>query len=263
MAQRISIGRTWPYTSPIHRLDPRAKILVALAIMISTFTITSLAQVVFSALCIGVLLAATKVPAKVIYRSTKSIFLFLAVIAAFNVFVIKDGMVVASWGPFLITDQGLKTGALYIYRLFALILTGASLLLTTTPPRLTDGFESLLSPLAKLGVPVHEIALVLSLALRFIPTLADEAHQIMEAQACRGASFETGSFASRLRAFIANLIPMFAGAMRHADSLSRALDARGYGACAKRTHWHVMRMEARDFMFIGLGIAYLAVLHFI
>ena len=126
-----------------------------------------------------------------------------------------------------------------------------------------SGFESLLSPLSKIGVPVHEIALVLSLALRFIPTLADEAHQIMEAQACRGASFETGSFPSRLRAFIANLIPMFAGAMRHADSLSRALDARGYGTCAKRTHWHARRMGVFDLLFIGLGIAYLCILYFI
>lgn len=246
--------------SIIERLDPRVKLVVFLVLMFTSFMVSSLPQLGLTAVMVIVLAAAARIGPKQLFRSMRGFLVLLLVMGVINMLFVRTGKPLVTFWSFPITDEGVMAAVLYTCRFGLVILLGIILLQTTTPTALTDGFGSLLSPLRKLGFHTQELALVMSLALRFLPTLADEARNIMDAQAARGGSIETGSPTKRIKAVVAIIVPIFAGALRHSDNLSLALDARCYEEGIRRTHWHAMRIRGRDMVFILLCALYLAAL---
>ena len=244
----------------MERLDPRVKMVGALAVMFSAFAIRSFWQLLVAALLTGMIVATSGIGVKQLF---KSIHMFLALFVfcgLLNVFFVRSGNVLTNIGPIPITDDGVRIAILYACRFVAVIIVGVVFLATTTPTAITDAFEALLKPFAKIGVHAQEIALVMSLALRFLPTLGSEAKAIADAQAARGGSIETGTFVQRIKAMVSIIIPVFAGAIRHADNLSLALDARCYEEGIARTHWRVMSITKRDIAAGGVVVAYVAAL---
>ena len=254
------IGHYVPASSPVHHLDPRVKVVCLTGLLVSTFAIGSPVQLVLAIALAGALVAATRLPVRAVVASVRPIVPFALVIAVFNLFVTRGETVLFAIGPLVATTAGLWAATLYALRLIVAITIGATLLLTTTPTALTDAFESLLSPLARLGVPAHEISMVLSLALRFVPVLADETQSVMDAQAARGGSFDEGGPVARVRALGAVLVPVFAGALRHAQNLSRALDARCSEGGAGRTRYQVPHVRPADGVFALACVAWVAAL---
>ncbi|WEV58328.1 energy-coupling factor transporter ATPase [Bifidobacterium sp. ESL0728] len=259
-ADNANISKTTQQTSIIERLDPRVKLVVFLVLMFTSFMVSSLPQLGLTALMVIVLAAAAKLGPKRLFRSMRGFLVLLLVMGIINMLFVRTGKPLVTFWNFPITDEGVMAAVLYTCRFGLVILLGIILLQTTTPTALTDGFGSLLSPLRRLGLHTQELALVMSLALRFLPTLADEAHNIMDAQAARGGSIETGSPTKRIKAIVAIIVPIFAGALRHSDNLSLALDARSYEEGIHRTHWHAMRIRGKDVVFVILCALYLAVL---
>ena len=247
--------------SLLARLDPRAKLVTFLLAMFTAFAISTPAQLVLALVVTVGLFAAARAPLRSIIKSVKGFLFLMLLLALFNLLVTQTGRRLAAWGPFVLTTGGIWVAVLYACRFMLIIFLGALLVETTTPTQMTDACESLLSPLSRLGIHTNEIALVLSLALRFIPTLGREVQAIVEAQAARGGSIESGSLSQRLHAAIAITVPVFAGALRHADNLSRALDARCYeGSRQQRTHYRLLRLGRMDFLFIALMALYLLAL---
>ena len=247
--------------SLLARLDPRAKLVTFLLAMFTAFAISTPAQLVLALVVTVGLFAAARAPLRSILNSVKGFLVLMLLLALFNLLVTQTGRRLAAWGPFVLTAGGIWVAVLYACRFMLIIFLGALLVETTTPTQMTDACESLLSPLSKLGIHTNEIALVLSLALRFIPTLGREVQAIVEAQAARGGSIESGSLSQRLHAAIAITVPVFAGALRHADNLSKALDARCYeGSRQQRTHYRLLRLERIDILFIALMALYLLAL---
>ncbi|MDF7640969.1 energy-coupling factor transporter ATPase [Bifidobacterium sp. ESL0784] len=259
-ADNDKTSKTAAQPSIIACLDPRVKLVVFLVLMFTSFMVSSLPQLGLTALMVIVLAAAAKLGPKRLFRSMRGFLVLLLVMGVINMLFVRTGKPLVTFWNFPITDEGVMAAVLYTCRFGLVILLGIILLQTTTPTALTDGFGSLLSPLRRLGFHTQELALVMSLALRFLPTLADEAHNIMDAQAARGGSIETGSPTKRIKAIVAIIVPIFAGALRHSDNLSLALDARSYEEGIHRTHWHAMRIAGKDVMFIVLCTLYLAVL---
>lgn len=260
---KISIGRYWPEASPLHALDPRLKLAGLLVAIIANLSIASVPQALLALAFTAVLVALTKVPLSMVWQNIKPIFWVLVIVACFNVLYIGKGAVLVQLGIFHITDYGLIQAGLYFTRFISIILLGSVLLLTTTPQDLTFGFQTLLKPLEKLGAPIQEISLVLILALRFIPILGDEASQIADAQKARGAQLDSGGPIKRLKAAVANIVPMFTGAINHAEGLSRALSARGYLSGAKPTRWKRPTIHRADWIFLIACLAYVAGLYLV
>ena len=244
----------------IASMDPRVKMATFLTLMFTAFAISTPAQLALSALLVaGIVTAARLNPLRLLAHVHMFLIVFL-IMGLCNVFFVHSGEILAHLGPIAITTDGVTTAMLYTCRFALVILLGAVFLATTTPTATTDAFGSLLSPLSHLGVHTQEIALVLSLALRFLPTLGAEAKAIVDAQAARGGSVETGSLIRRIHATAAVIVPVFAAALRHADNLSLALDARCYEEGRRRTHWRVMQVRRRDYAFIALCAIYLVML---
>ena len=247
--------------SLLARLDPRAKLVTFLLAMFTAFAISTPAQLVLALVVTIGLFTAARAPLRSIMKSVKGFLILMLLLAVFNLLVTQTGRRLAAWGPFVLTTGGIWVAVLYACRFMLIIFLGALLVETTTPTQMTDACESLLSPLSRLGIHTNEIALVLSLALRFIPTLGREVQAIVEAQAARGGSIESGSLSQRLHAAIAITVPVFTGALRHADNLSRALDARCYeGSRQQRTHYRLLQLGRMDILFIALMALYLLAL---
>lgn len=242
------------------RLDPRVKMVSALAIMFSAFAIRSFWQLLVAALLTGMIVAISGIGVKQLFKSVHVFLALFVFCGLLNIFFVRSGNVLTNIGPIPITDDGVRIAILYACRFVVVIIVGAVFLATTTPTAITDAFEALLKPFAKLGMHAQEIALVMSLALRFLPTLGSEAKAIVDAQSVRGGSIETGTFVQRIKAMTAIIIPVFAGAIRHADNLSLALDARCYEEGIARTHWRVMSIAKRDIAAGGVVVAYVAAL---
>ena len=244
----------------LERLDPRVGMLSALALMFSAFAIGSFWQLLLAVVFTGVIAAAGRIN---VGRLAASVRVFLALFVfcgLLNIFFVRTGTTVASLGPIPITDDGIRIALLYACRFAVVIVIGAMFLASTTPTAMTDAFESLLSPFARFGLHTQETALVMSLALRFLPTLGVETKAIIDAQSARGGSVETGSFVVRIKAMVAVVVPVFAAAIRHADNLSLALDARCYEEGATRTHWRVMRVTGMDVAVAIVMLVYLVAL---
>ena len=248
MFKDVAFGQYYPADSIIHRLDARVKMLITLLFVIAIFFIKSYFGFMLTAVVlIGVVLLA-KLPMMSVLKSVKGVMFIILFTAILNLFLIKKGEVLWSWKIFTITKDGVHTTIKMVLRL-VLLISGASLLsLTTTPVALADGVESLMSPLKLIKVPVRDIAMIMSIALRFIPTLFEETNKIISAQKARGASFDTGGLFARAKAMLPVLIPLFVNSFRRADELAFAMDARCYNATDNRT-----KMKKAKF---GIGDAF-------
>ncbi len=260
MAFKITLGRYMPADSPIHRLDPRTKILCGLAIMISVFFIRTPLQLAFGWLVALALVLASRIPVRKVLVSLRPIILMLIVLSVFNLLLVTTGDVLVTWGPLRITTDGVWAAVNYSLRLVVAVIAATLILLTTTPTQLTDAFDALLAPLSRIGLPGHEIAMVFSLMLRFIPTIADEAGAILDAQTARGGALAEGSLVRRVRSMVPVIVALLASSLRHADNLSRALDARCYEGGAARSHWHPLQLHVRDGVATLLTVAYVVTL---
>lgn len=253
-------GKRPARSSMIHRLDPRVKMVLTLVLMFSAFTIANGWQLLAAMILTVTVVLASRVSWSKLLASTHMFIALIVVMGALNVFFVRTGTSLAHIGPIPITDGGLRFAAIYSLRFTLVIVLGTVFLETTTPTGITDSFASLLSPLGACGVHTGELSLVMSLALRFIPTLTGETASVVDAQSARGGSIETGRLSQRVRALGAVIVPVFAGTLRHADNLSRALDARSYEGGADRTHYRVMHVGPRDAVAVAVGVIYLAAL---
>lgn len=261
MALRASIGQYYSADSPIHRLDPRVKLVCTVIFMVSCFFVRNAATLASAAVTVGIAIACAHVPVRRMLSQIKPIVLFLVVTSVINLFFVKTGPVAAALGPLQIHANGISAALLYTLRFFLLLLAGSLLTLTTTPTALADAAEQLLRPLERFGVPVRQGTLILSIALRFVPTLAQEADNIVAAQTARGADLENKGAIAYARACVPLVVPLFASALRHADNLGRAMDARCYTGGADRTHYHIMHIEpTRDFPVVLVLALYLVAL---
>ena len=260
MSVQISLGQYLDRDSKIHALDPRTKVICALIIMVLVFFIHTGAQLALGFAFVLAIAALARVGVAHLVSSIRHVVFMLALLALFNLFLTTSGSPVFSFGPIAVTDDGIRAALLFSTRLVIGLIAGVMILLTTTPARLTDAFDALLSPASRLGLPAHELAMVFSLMLRFIPTLADEAASITDAQTARGGALNEGSPARRIRAIVSVIVALLASSIKHADDLSRALDARCYEGGSARSHWHPLAYSRRDVAAFLITAAYAALL---
>lgn len=259
MIRDITIGQYFAGNSVIHRLDPRVKIIAALLFIIELFIVDNFMGFAIAAVCLGTVIAVSKVPFSFIVRGLKPIIIILLFTFTLNMFMI-DGRILWQWGFLRITAEGLRTAVFMAVRLILLIIGSSMLTLCTRPLSLTDGIERLLSPFKRIGVPAHEIAMMMTIALRFIPTLLEETDKIMKAQQARGADFETGSLIRRAKSLIPILVPLFVSAFRIAQDLAMAMEARCYRGGENRTRMNEMKLKRRDYVAFVLQALFLAVI---
>lgn len=261
----ISFGQYYPVNSFIHNIDARIKILVTLLFMISVFFIVSYTAFAFMFLLVIVVIAVSHVPYRIVGKTIEGILFLLIFTAIINIFFTSSGNVLVSIplgkSVINITDQGINFAIKMACR-FTLLVVGSSLLtLTTTPTELTDALEYLLRPLKLVKVPVHDLAIIMSIALRFIPGLVEETDKIMMAQKARGANLDSGNLFKKIKAMLPVLIPLFVSAFRRADELADALDARCYNASSTRTKLKVFKIKATDILaFVGFAAIMTAIL---
>ncbi len=252
MLKDITIGQYFPGNSPIHRMDPRTKILAVVLYIVALFTARSilgyLLCLVYLVLCVRV----STIHLKTILKGVKPLILIIAFTAILNMFY-TDGNVLFQVWKLKITDAGIYQAVLMIARIVMLVTGTFLLTYTTSPITLTDGLELLLNPLKKIKVPVHELAMMMSIALRFIPTLIEETDKIMSAQKARGADFETGNLLQKAKALIPILVPLFVSAFRRADELATAMECRCYTGGAGRTRLNPLKWQKLDT--VGLVIS--------
>lgn len=256
MFRDVAFGQYYPTGSVVHRMDPRMKLLLTIMFVVAIFFVNTYFGFMLTAAVLILIILIAKLPMLSVLKSVRAIIFIVIFAAVINLFMIRNGEVLWSWKALQITDQGVHTTIKMTLRL-VLLISGASLLtLTTTPVEIADGTESLIKPLALIKVPVHDIAMIMSIALRFIPTLFEETQKIISAQKARGASFDTGGLIARAKALLPVLIPLFVNSFRRADELAFAMDARCYNATEKRTKMKVMRFGAADFVAFFLIAAY-------
>lgn len=256
MIRDITLGQYYAGESFIHKLDPRVKIIATLLFIIELFIVNHFIGFAVCAAALGIVIKVSKVPLSFILRGLKPILLIIIFTFCLNIFMI-DGRVIFQLGFLKVTVEGLLTAVFMGIRLILLIIGSSLLTLTTKPISLTDGIERLLGPLAYIGVPTHEIAMMMSIALRFIPTLLEETDKIMKAQQARGADFESGNIIERAKALIPILVPLFVSAFRIAQDLAMAMEARCYRGGKGRTRMHEMKFRRNDIAAMILMIAFL------
>ncbi len=242
----VVFGQYYPTDSVIHRLDARIKLLAVILYIVTVFFIVD--YVMYAALFLFVILVSVvaKIPLKVLLRTVRTIVFLVLITAVINLFFTKGEVLWAHWKFIKIYKEGVEHAVKLALRLILLMLFPSLLTLTTTPMELTDALESLMSPLKLIKVPVHAIALIMSIALRMIPILMEETNKIMLAQKARGADFDTGGAFKKAKAMIPVLVPLFVGAFRRADELALAMDARCYSSVANRTKYKVMKLTLKD-----------------
>ena len=248
MLREVTLGQYYPVDSVIHRLDPRVKLLGTVLFLISLFIVKSW------------IMYGVAVPFRFMTRGLKSIVILLLISVSFNLFLTPGEVLVQFW-ILKITREGLHIALMMGARLILLVLGSSLMTLTTTPNQLTDGLEKGLGVLKKVGVPVHEISMMMSIALRFIPILIEETDKIMKAQQARGADFESGNLLQRAKAMVPILVPLFISAFRRANDLAMAMEARCYHGGEGRTKMKPLRYAARDriaytlmFLYLGLSV---------
>ncbi len=246
MINNITIGQYIPGNTSIHRLDPRVKILATIAYISILFFIKGFFPYIYVLAYLGIIIWLSEISVKTILRSLKPLAIIIILTVVFNIFM-TPGERLFGYGFIVVTREGLYQ-AIYMGLRLMLLITGASLLtLTTSPIALTDGIEKLLNPFKKIGVPAHELAMMMTIALRFIPTLLDETDKIMKAQMARGADFESGNLFNRAKAMIPLLVPLFISAFRRAEELALAMEARCYRGGENRTRMKQLKLQKIDF----------------
>ena len=259
MLRDITLGQYYPADSVIHKLDPRVKLFATLIFIISLFSFKNVWGFLVATIFMFGFIELSKVPIGYMVKGLKAIVILMIITALFNLFLTSGKELVSFW-IFTITYEGLRNAILMAIRLTYLILGTSVMTLTTTPNELTDGLEKALAPMNKIHVPVHEIAMMMSIALRFIPTLAEETDKIMSAQKARGADFTTGSVLKRVKMLMPVLIPLFASALRRADELATAMECRCYHGGEGRTRMNIPHIHASDIVALCVAVLFGAVL---
>lgn len=247
IADAIALGQYLPRDSALHRLDPRTKILAAVGGAVVLFLVPAFAGLALAAAGVVALLVIGRIPLGYALRGLRPLVILIALTAVLNAFFAPDGgREVLRLGPLIATEGGLRNAAFVGLRLVVVVALASLLTFTTSPVELTDGLERLLRPLRRLGVPAHELAMMMTIALRFIPTLLEETDRIMKAQMARGADFDSGGLTRRLRALVPLLVPLLVSALRRSEDLALAMEARCYRGGAGRTRMHELRWRAAD-----------------
>ena len=257
MLKDITLGQYFPGTTVVHRLDPRTKLVLVVVYIVALFTASGLISYGLMALFLALAMVLSRIKPTTILKGLKPLILIIVLTGILNLFYTKGDPLVTIW-RLTITRQGLRSAVLMILRIIMLIAGTFLLTYTTSPIDLTDGMEELLGPLKKLHVPVHELAMMMSIALRFIPTLIEETDKIMSAQRARGADFETGSLLQRAKALIPILVPLFVSSFRRADELATAMECRCYHGGEGRTRMKQLRYTGLDLAAYLLGFGLLA-----
>ena len=254
MLRDITLGQYFPGDSIAHRLDARCKLILVVLYIAALFTAVNYGSYAFMIVVTGAMIAVSQIPLRAIVRGLKPVLVIVILTALLNMFF-TQGTPVVKLGALTITREGLIRAAFMVLRITMLIAGTFLLTYTTSPIALTDGMEILFGPLKKIRVPVHEMAMMMSMALRFIPTLIEETDKIMSAQRARGADFESGNLLQRAKALIPLLVPLFVSAFRRADELATAMECRCYHGGEGRTKLHVLRYETRDYLTLAFYAA--------
>ena len=247
MLKDITLGQYFPGDTPVHRLDPRTKLVCVILYFIALFTANGPYSMGLVFLTLVFAVAVSRIRPAALFKGMKPLLFIVIFTAILNLFF-TDGEVLFRWWIFRVTDQGIYRTVLMVLRIFLLVSSTFLLTYTTSPLQLTDGMERLLAPLKKIRFPVHELAMMMSIALRFIPTLIEETDKIMSAQKARGADFETGSLAKRAKALLPILVPLFVSAFRRADELATAMECRCYHGGEGRTRMKTLKMGTLDYL---------------
>ena len=259
MIRDITIGQYYPADSVIHKLDPRVKLAGTMIFIISLFAFQTVPTYAVATIFLAAVIRISKVPFGFMTKGLKSIVMLLMLTAIFNLFLIPGTPVLTIW-KLTITEEGIRTAGSMAIRLIYLIIGSSVMTLTTTPNNLTDGLEKSLRPLNKLHVPVHEISMMMSIALRFIPILLEETDKIMKAQTARGADFESGGLIQKVKNMVPLLVPLFISAFRRANDLAMAMEARGYRGGEGRTKMRPLVYQKRDKLAYLVLLGYFAVM---
>ena len=258
MLRDITIGQYYPVNSVLHRLDPRVKLVSTLIYIVSLFVFDFIIGYVIAAIFLASMIKLSQVPFRFMVKGLKPVVVLLCITLFFNL-IFTPGEAVFSIWIITVTREGIQLAVRMGIRLVFLVIGASLMTLTTTPNQLTDGLERLLKPLNHIHVPVHEISMIMSIALRFIPILLDETDKIMKAQTARGADFESGGLVRKVKAMVPLLVPLFISAFRRANDLAMAMEARCYHGGEGRTQMKPLIYQKRDYVAYGIVWAYLAV----
>lgn len=246
MLSNITMGQYYPTDSIVHRLDPRVKILLTIAFIVGIFLVHSLWGYALALVFVYFMARLSHVPFKMLMRGLRPLRFILVLTFVLNLFFSGEGTILWQWSFITITHEGLSRAVHYCLRLLFLVIGTSLLTLTTSPVSLSDGLELLLSPLKVIHFPAHELAMMMTIALRFIPTLLEEADKIMKAQMARGADFESGNLLARAKAMVPLLVPLFVSAFRRAGDLAMAMESRCYRGGEGRTRLRVLKLTRAD-----------------
>lgn len=247
MLRDITIGQYYPVDSPLHRLDPRIKLILTIAYIVALFLPKTWVGLGVAIALLSAAVALGRIPVRMLWRSVRPILFLVALTAVLNLFYTTGGTVLVDWWIFTITTRGIASSIFVAVRIVCLIIGSSLLTYTTSPTALTDALERLLSPLSVLHLHVHELAMMMTIALRFIPTLIEETDKIMSAQKARGADLESGGLLRRVRALAPILIPLFVSSFSRAYELAMAMECRCYHGGEGRTRMKQLRLRAADF----------------
>lgn len=256
MIRDITLGQYYPADSVLHKLDPRTKLIGTIAFIVSVFVFHTLPGYAVATVFLIGMIVLSKVPVKFMFKGLKAVAMLLFITVIFNI-LLTPGHILWKWGFIRITEEGLKLAGRMAIRLTYLVIGSSVMTLTTTPNQLTDGMERLLRPLNRIHVPVHEIAMMMSIALRFIPILLEETDKIMKAQIARGADFENGNLIQKAKNMVPLLVPLFISAFRRANDLAMAMEARCYHGGDNRTQMKPLHYQTRDYMAYLIMFGYL------
>ena len=258
MIRDITLGQYYPAQSFIHRLDPRVKIISTFIYILALFLVDRFIQYTSILAFLAIVIAVSKVPFKFMVKGLRPLIIIITITIGINIFM-TSGEIIYAIGFLKITKEGIYQAVFMGSRLILLIVGSSILTLTTKPVKLTDGIEKMLNPLKRIKVPAHELAMMMTIALRFIPTLLEETDKIMKAQMARGADFESGNMVKRARSLIPLLVPLFISAFRRADELAMAMESRCYRGGENRTRMHEISYEMKDALGILIVLIFLAV----
>ena len=259
MLKDITLGQYYPADSVLHRLDPRVKLFSTILFIVALFLVNSVPGLLLVTAFLIFLIAISKVPFSFMMKGVRAIWMLILITALCNLFFTQSDDVIWQWYAFRLSYSGIRNTIYYTIRLVYLVVGTSVMTLTTTPNKLTDGMEEGLRGLNRIGVPVHEIAMMMSIALRFIPILAEEADKIKKAQMARGARFDEGNLIQKAKSLIPILVPLFVSAFRRANDLALAMEARCYRGGEGRTKMKPLKYEKRDRIAYGVILLYLLV----
>lgn len=253
MLKDITLGQYFPGDTIAHRLDPRTKILLTTLYIVALFSANGFVSYAVMIACLILSVRLARVPPRAMVRGLRPVLFIIVFTAVLNLFFTPGGHEFFRWGFLTVTETGIKTALFMVLRIMLLIMGTFLMTYTTSPISLTDALESLLNGLKRFRVPVHELSMMMSIALRFIPTLIEETDKIMSAQKARGADLEGGNLMQRAKAMIPILVPLFVSAFRRADELATAMECRCYHGGEGRTRLHVLRYQRRDYNALAIG----------